>query len=242
MTRWYKDRSGKDAFFLDADAIESTMEGELEKARLMPAAEKPAVDVEAFIEQYLRLPLDQHADLPVHILGVTEFERGGRVRIRINRDLSDALDGEYTNPGTLGRLRATMAHEASHVVLHRFLYGLEDGQASLPGVAPSSAPRELQRCAKSAVVFRGGGSDWKEFQANRGMAALLMPRRVFAAVAKSEIERLGVGREELEAGQVPAALLARALAARFDVSCEAARIRLETLKVVRGAGELDLGI
>jgi len=243
MTRWYKDRrTGTDAVFLEPEEIEATMEAELEKGGFLPLAASPVVKIDLFIESHLKAPLDQYADLPADVLGMTEFDRNGKPRIRINRDLSDALDGEYEIPGMAGRQRATLAHEAAHVILHRFLFAFDPRQFELSlSSEKNSTASEPQRCLKRDAVFRAGGSDWKEVQANMGMAALLMPRRIFRAVSAEEIGRAGIGEAELEAGTAPVVALARALSKRFDVSREAARIRLETLKIVRprGAGALS---
>lgn len=243
MTRWYRHRTGEEAFYLDQDEIEVTMEAELEKARLFPNAAAPRVDVEILIERHLRASLDQYAELPESVLGMTEFPKTGSPRVLINRDLSHALDGEYAAPGTLGRLRATMAHEASHVILHRFLFVAGANQLGLPGLGMRKGETsEPQRCLKRNVGFSATGSDWKEIQANKGMAALLMPRRVFREVVAEEIARLQISRDDLEIRDPEVLRLARAVAGRFEVSCEAARIRLETLKLVRAVGEIPLDL
>jgi hypothetical protein len=181
--------------------------------------------------------MDQHADLEPSVLGLTEFHSDGRPRILINRDLSDAIDDDNTPLGVRGRWRATMAHEASHVVMHRVLFELSDGQEGLFRVAASVQPARLMRCLKKGVLFRGQASaDWREVQANMGMAALLMPRAAFRAAAAAALERLGIRPEPL-GGSAVAVMLASEMATVCDVSRQAATIRLETLGIVRPAGQ-----
>jgi Zn-dependent peptidase ImmA (M78 family) len=70
-------------------------------------------------------------------------------------------------------------------------------------------------------------SNWREVQANRGMAALLMPRRLFRRLALREMRQLGVGTLAIaEAPEVET--LVSALADALRVSKQAARIRLNT--------------
>lgn len=75
--------------------------------------------------------------------------------------------------------------------------------------------------------------DWREIQANKGMAALLMPRATFRRVAYRHIDpRQG----ELTIGSPAHAALAADLAAVFLVSKQAAAIRLETIGLATPAG------
>ncbi len=212
------------------------MEEELRKAEMMPTPESPAVNMEAFLESYLNVILDQHADLPADILGLTEFYPERPPRVAINRDLTgSAIDDDDSAPGLLGRWRATLAHEASHVVIHRPLFEVDPDQGSLfPGgdeVVPEA--KRLMRCKKANVLYRGSGTDWREVQANQGMAALLMPRGVFLPV----VELLEPRNPPLPSGSSAARQLAQELALRFQVSRQAAEIRLATLGVVTPPGQ-----
>jgi Zn-dependent peptidase ImmA (M78 family) len=98
------------------------------------------------------------------------------------------------------------------------LFELDPAQIRL--FADDGGPGSLLfRCLKREVYHRSGGRDWREIQANRGMAALLMPKPVFLKAANDDINTGSGG--GLEA-------TARRLAARFSVSREAASIRLKT--------------
>lgn len=215
--RTYRGPEGDERLWFEPSEIEEVMEDELRKGSLMPTSDGAAVDVEAFIETHLRATLDQHADLDRSVLGVTEFRSGVAPLVRINRDLTgSAMDDEWCPPGILGRWRATLAHEASHIVLHRMLFELNPDQIVMFDDAPSSGAL-LFRCLKREVSYRSPARDWKEIQANRGMAALLMPRTVFVPAARQELAREGDLRGATN-------MLAR----RFQVSREAAEIRLAT--------------
>ena len=107
-----------------------TAEGELRKAGLLPDAANPVVDVERFLENHLHAWLDLNACLPASVLGQTEFERGGTPRVSVNGDLTSSME-ELESPGLLGRWRATLAHEAAHILLHRHLFYLNERQGEL---------------------------------------------------------------------------------------------------------------
>lgn len=208
------------------------MESELRKAGLYPTLKEPAVDVERFIGHHLRVKLDQHADLDASVLGLTEFYAGAPPKISINRDLTNAIDDDESQPGLLGRWRATLAHEASHVLMHRILFELPPGQQNLFGVEEPTAGGQLMRCLKSNVLFRGGSRDSREIQANMGMAALLMPARFFVALVSETVQEIGIETTTLVAGSPAAAELATVLRDRCRVSKQAALIRLETTCVL----------
>jgi hypothetical protein len=198
----------------------------------LPNDDAPSVNIERFIERHLKVHLDQHADLDTSVLGLTEFFAKGPPKISINKVLTgSALDEDESSPGILGRWRATLAHEASHVMLHRCLFEFAKGNMSLfaNAVDQKADGGSLQRCLKRDVSYQPV-SDWREVQANQGLAALLMPKSLFLKVARTEIGHAFPGR-----GQVPAGLedrVAPALALKFEVSKQAARIRLGTLGLV----------
>ena len=66
-----------------------------------------------------------------------------------------------------------------------------------------------------------GVHDWQEVQANKGMASILMPRRLFAEVALHEKKLQAAPDEPLQSDSQEAAALTALLAARFSVSLTA---------------------
>ncbi len=232
----YRRRDGKERLWLSAADIEMMMEEELRKSDVFPTDEQPVVDIERFIQD-LGVRMDQYANLDPTVLGLTEFYADAPPKIFINRDLTGAIDDDDTPPGIRGRWRATMAHEAGHVVIHRRLFEVNQDQETLFQMEEQAEPRRLMRCLKKNVLFRGGTSDWREVQANMCMAALLMPRSLFRRLTDNVATQRGLAAEALRIGSATAAMLTAEMAALFDVSKQAAGIRLETLGILPLAGQ-----
>jgi hypothetical protein len=228
----YRGSDGKERLWIEPEEIEATMERELRKSEFYPDCSAPAVDIEGFVEQYLRVAFDDHAVLPADVLGVTEFYSDRNPKIFINRDLTEeAMDVEDSPTWLKGRWRATMAHEAAHVIFHRGLFQANQAQMRLLAMEAPRADGQPQRCLKRDVAFGGRCSDWREVQANMGMAALLMPKRLFCEICAEErsAERL---HGKIGKGTIDALHLASRLGSRFHVSTQAALIRLETVGVL----------
>jgi hypothetical protein len=230
----YTSPGGEKRLWFEQDEIEQIMEDELRRGRLMPTESNCVVDLEALLDDHLRVPFDQHADLPLDVLGLTEFHPRRAPTVRINKDLTGIIDGDWIPPGIEGRWRATVAHEAAHVILHRMLFDepLNQGSLFAADAAPHVKPA-LQRCLKRDLKHRAGNYDWREVQANRGMAALLMPRKLFTKMARSTLK--GTSSQEIWDAS-------RVLAAKFGVSGQAATIRLNTLGFVTDQDALDLEV
>lgn len=216
------------------------METELIKAKLYPTLENPTVDVERFVVRHLKVEFDQHAELEASILGLTEFVPNASPKISINRDLTGAIDDDDSEPGLVGRWRATVAHEASHVLMHRVLFDVAEDQQTLFRVEGPGAG-QLMRCMKKNVLFRSGGRDPREVQANMGMAALLMPERFFASLVGQVVSEAGMNSTELVVGSPEATELATIIRDRCGVSRQAALIRLETTRAISPRGQARFG-
>lgn len=235
---WYKSADGEQRIWYELDEIEQIADDELRRASLFPTADEPVVDLEKFIESHLRSKLDQHAPLPADVLGATEFEPGKKPHVQINRELTASADARSA-PGIYGRWRATLAHEGAHILLHRPLFELNPDQTMLFDVPEESTPSRLLRCLERNIVGRGAG-DWREIQANRGMAALLMPAALFRSLFMSELSAIGLTRSALERDREDVLQLVRRLSVRCGVSQQATGIRLETLALVPQAGSIAL--
>jgi hypothetical protein len=238
--RRYRGPRGEQRLWFGDDEIESLVEDRLREAGLTPTPGRPVVDLERFIEQHLCTELDQYAVLDPDVLGLTEFTPGKAPRISINRDLTAvAVDCESASLGSVGRWRATVAHEGAHVLLHSVLFDLDANQVPLFSDANNGPSAQgLMRCLKRDVGLAVRSADWREVQANRGMASLLMPRSLFVSLAQEAMAALGLSTPS--AGSPDASVLARELATRFTVSHQAAKIRLETLRLVSPAGAAAL--
>jgi hypothetical protein len=205
------------------------VETELAQATLLATEAAPVVDVERFLENHLGVELDLGATLGPDVLGLTELRVGQPARVLINRNLSDSAVEDDRRPGNLGRWRATLAHEATHVMLHRLLFELNADQGTLFDGDAKTAP--LMRCLKRDVGFGTASRDPREWQANKGMAAILMPRTLFGELA----------RRERRAGRDEGSLTAW-LATTFAVSRQAASIRLSTLGFLEPDGTYVAGL
>jgi hypothetical protein len=231
----YRAPNGEERLWFEALELEQIVEAELNKAGMMPSPTSPVVDVERFIEYHLKAALDQYADLDQTVLGVTEFFRGETPRIRINKDLTgSAIDDGVSAPGLLGRWRATLAHEAGHVMLHRRLFDVAVGNLNLFGDADQPTPKQLPRCLKALVSY-STVPEWREVQANQAMAALLMPRPLFVSLAREESGQTS-SVDLIPLGAVDG--VTKRLAERLRVSKQAARIRLATLGLVEPTQQL----
>ncbi|MBI5949703.1 MAG: ImmA/IrrE family metallo-endopeptidase [Chloroflexi bacterium] len=236
----FRARDGSTRLWLDDAEIEAIAGDELRRAGLAPTPDHPVVDLESFVEQHLRAVLDQYATLPNDVLGQTEFRRGEQPRVLINRDLTgSALDVEDPRLSAVGRWRATLAHEAAHILLHRHLFEFGDAQLPLVAPRPTAQPVPLVRCLKREVTFRSVSSDWREVQANKGMAALLMPRGLFTTVARRAAAREGIDLP-VAPGQRGEERLVGAIAPELQVSGTAARIRLATCSLASDTAALRM--
>lgn len=230
----YRLTDGTEGIWYPANEIDQIMEAELAKAQLFPTVDAPVVNIEKFVEVHLNACVDQYAELHPSVLGVTEFRAGKPPLVQLNKDLTgSALDQDGSPVFLRGRWRATLAHEGSHILLHRCLFQLNPDQAGLFdtfGETASIPDERSQRCLKREARF-GGGTDWREVQANKGMASLLMPRPVFFEVFRKELELAGWLHTPVERHSPKAHVLITKLAALFQVSQQAASIRCQTLEL-----------
>ncbi len=242
----YRSPNGERRLWFEESEIEEIMTHELQQCEMFPSAAIPLVDVEAFLELHLQVRLDLYCELRPGLLGVSTFIAGQQPVVEINRDLTEQANENASPTGLLGRWRATLAHEAAHVILHRQLVERPQGQGTLfsQGVE-SKVETTTTRCLERHIWFARGTGDWKEVQANLGMAALLMPSGPF-----TDLARLIVGARPANdlLAYIPArdtqayAGLIRELSRRCQVSQEAAGIRLSTLGLTRSSSEPMLGL
>lgn len=240
----YRSSHGERRLWFEENEIDHIMENEMRKARMFPSSVDPAFDVEAFLENYLKVKLDIYAPLDGDELGATYFARGRRPSVMVSKDLTRRAEADDAAVGIVGRWRATLAHEAAHVILHRNLYEQPPEQRAFRFYDDDGVDPTLMRCLERNITFRIATYDWREYQANQGMAALLMPGSLFSEVTQNIV---GADYAEDLPFQIPSTDsrdfwgLLRELSCRFEVSQEAARIRLEVLGLTRDSCEPMLG-
>ena len=244
----YRSSHGERRLWFDEGEIEDIMTHELQRCGMFPSASASVVDMEAFLELHLQVRLDLYCELSLDLLGVGMFVTGHQPIVGINRDLTEQANDDAGSGRFLGRWRATLAHEAAHVILHRQLAERPREQGMLFPLdkdAESTMEPTSTRCMERDIWFARGTGHWREVQANRGMAALLMPGRPF-----TDLVRLIVGVRPAHdlLACIPAAdtqaysSLIQELSRQCQVSQEAARIRLNTLGLARSSSDPMLGL
>ncbi len=209
--------------------IESICSDELNRVGLFPTSPQP-VRIDRFVEKRFGV-VPSYEDLPEGILGFTKFGHNGVQAIVVSRQLS-----EDASNVTERRVSTTLAHESGHGLLHMHLFALEQR-----GLAPRLFGHGLDRdgqkilCRPDGVQGTRGESRtinydgrWWEYQANRAIGALLLPRTLALQALEFLLEGHGaLGLKTLSAERRETAALA--LVDTFDVNPIVARIRLEDL-------------
>lgn len=158
-------------------------------------------DLTRLIEPYTD-DFDSAADLSAlgeNVEGVTDFFLNTKPHVRIASHLWNREN----------RLRTTLAHEFGHVKFHNYLYQVEPSLklfVSATGGAPLQCKRE---------DVHGHQVDWMEWQAGYISGAILMPESALRTAAR------GVDGDS--------AAVLRAVVERFQVSRDAAQVRLSKL-------------
>lgn len=210
----------------------------------------PPIPIDDIVEEYLKITVELR-DLR------TEFPEGDVLGAIYFNDKKIVIDQSLVPedfPSMRGRYHFTLAHELSHWRLHRNLYLRRANERTL---LPGAAPRPDH-------VLRSRQSDPKEFQANNFAACLLMPRDMvkrdwheqYGSMDPIYLDDLKAKRQQI----LTAAVLrcgefksgdnaeekmlfehaSRPLAETFEVSPDAMRIRLESMKLLLRKKELSL--
>jgi hypothetical protein len=211
---------GRRRIWYRADEIEQLCASTLAAAGLMPDPPRCEVDIEALVETHLGAEVDYGAAMPDEVLGYTEFR--AVPLIAVSRSLTDAATASGAGLGTVGRWRATIAHEGAHVILHSALFGAGADQPGRPNTRPI-------RCPRTSFEAPAICGDWREVQANMGMASLLMPRELFDREAADAFSRRGPVMPPVSVTEPWLDIVVGVLASRFKVSKQAASIRLKVL-------------
>ncbi len=161
---------------------------------------------------FINALLNPYADLRNEgdgVEGVTYFYSGRKPEVRIAREL-------YENQFRAHRLRHALAHEYGHVYWH----------------APAWRRRwikteEIRRCLSNNVLTLEIGFDWMEWQASYAAAALLMPQSRLHLVVAACFKARKI--EQVQIGSSRASNLIQLVGEAFDVSEDAARVRLSQL-------------
>ncbi len=221
--------------YYNDEEIEKTCEDELRAVGLFPNAACP-IRIDRFIEKRFGVT-PRYEELQEGVLGFTVFGAKGVQDVIV----AQALDLEGTKAAGR-RIRTTLAHEAGHGLLHAHLFCLGSGNRPLFGdFSDPQKPKVLCRDVPVTPRFKGPGYDgrWWEFQANRTIGPLLLPRSLAqAALEPFLVERGSLGGRGLEPSRRNQAI--EALADLFDVNGAAVKIRLQDLYPVGREAQLSL--
>jgi hypothetical protein len=212
--------------------IEQICTEELQKVGLYPSAPEP-IRIDRFIEKRFGVT-PEYQDLPEGVLGFTKFGRNGVEAIVVAKVL-DQGEAKVVER----RLRSTLAHEGGHGLLHAYLFHLGEKPKSMFDDSDRT-PRILCRdMPDAAPAARGYDGRWWEFQANKAIGGLLMPRRlVEVALENFCVEAGSLGHRALPVEKREAA--ARALADIFDVNPAVARLRIDDVFPKKNDSQLFL--
>ncbi len=163
---------------IDRRAIE-----ELQSVGLMPDKPEPVL-IDRFCDVKWGMPED-YQYLQTGILGYAGFTYSGFDRIVINAELEDDLSQTARR-----RVRSTIAHEIGHAILHEKMFVekmlFDKNQGLLFGEMERKPIMDVRRivCREGDVFGSIGKSPWYEVQANKFMAAILMPKTLFYQVVE----------------------------------------------------------
>ncbi|MBP7898481.1 ImmA/IrrE family metallo-endopeptidase [Candidatus Gracilibacteria bacterium] len=219
--------------FFKSQEIEEICLSELKKTDLLPEEPQP-IRIDRFIENRFKIS-PTYEDIGDGILGFTKFGTNGVEEIYVAR----SLDEEGTDTSNR-RIRSTLAHEAGHGLLHAYIFALGAGNPSLFNNEQPTEPKILCRevVGTPSAVRRYDGR-WWEYQANKAMAALLLPKPLVQKVVRSFLEARGLlGGEVLSDDKRQEAV--RKVSEIFDVNPIVAKFRLEEMYPLTESKQLSL--
>ena len=196
----------------------------LKQAKLLPYEPEP-IKIDLFLEKYFEVPLI-YEDLGEGIMGSTVFNSKGAVT---GFTIAPWIEDEGT-PTAERRVRSTLAHEGGHALLHPKLF-IADQTADLFGHSPADQRPRNFLCRSTDISPSPGATSkydgrWWEWQANRAIGGLLLPRPTVRKLVAPYLEDSAFGPSLKESQRARAE---KEIAETFDVNPVVARIRLEEM-------------
>lgn len=217
--------AAKRPFFTSED-FERICQDALQQEHLLPSEPAP-VRIDRFVEKRFKIQ-PSYEDLPDGVLGFTLFGPKGVEEIVVSKSLDEAGTRVAER-----RLRTTLAHESGHGLLHAPLF-VPSVRSDLLFEDPIIGRTSKILCRHGAISrseaspTRRSPSPWWEYQANRAMGALLLPKSLVQNVLASSLVHRGVfATPVLPANRREATI--RLLANTFEVNPVVAELRLEAL-------------
>lgn len=187
-------------------------------------------DLTLLIEQ--KANLDSFANLSGEegdVEGVTEFALGKRPVVRI----ASSLQAPYLE----NRLRTTLTHEFGHVHFHQFMFEVETRPRSLFG---DDGKTVANKCKRENIVG-ASETDWMEWQAGYVCGAILMPVGPLIDTVRDFRKANGLTLANLALNSEVGKRLIATVAARFQTSHDAARVRLLKKRILTDSGLVQVG-
>ncbi|MES2784701.1 MAG: ImmA/IrrE family metallo-endopeptidase [Pseudomonadota bacterium] len=178
-------------------------------------------DLTSLLEKHVE-DLDLYSDLRqlgTDVEGVTLFSQHGKPSVRISAALCESKREN--------RLRTTLSHEFGHVVFHNQLFE-RSRDAQLFDDAEPSAP--MQACREGSIL-NAGQADWMEWQAGHVSGAILMPATYLRSLIADRFPNYVRGNLGFSPALVESMI--EEVKNAFNVSAEAARVRLIRLQVAK---------
>jgi hypothetical protein len=185
-------------------------------------------DLTVLLEQ--KADLDSYADLSEEegdVEGVTEFTPGKRPVVRIASPLQA--------PHLENRLRTTLTHEYGHVHFHQFMFEVEARPGLLFDDGHHQAQAQTNKCKRDNIV-NAAESDWMEWQAGYVCGAILIPAGPLIEAVQAFRARNALPLTNLALGSDAGQQLIETVAATFQTSKDAARVRLLKKRILIDAG------
>lgn len=173
-------------------------------------------DLERLIE--LNADLDLYVPLDDSVEGLTDFSSDKPI-VKIAEHLGE-------NAAT-NRLRATLAHELSHLILHTSLYNAKKLQCTLDLIDHSCNNSITYRDSSSEENY----SDWLEWQAWYATGAILMPKADIMERVQRYVIQTGLV-SPINEGSPEATDLIAKVSNKYQVSNQLAALRLKRLLVL----------
>lgn len=196
------------------------------------------IDIDRFAQSYLDLHQDfQYLSHNGIYLGMMIFNDTDRVVIydpktkRAEYIRAKArtviIDSGLLNEKQEHRYRFTMGHEAAHDIFHSGYYAYKPNEMNLvdAGNAPLVQCRIDSTLLSKKRIAYWKDSDWMEWQADNFSSSILMPVSMIKRIAKTH---------QPEQSAFKAACCVHSVSRTFNVSYQAAEIRLRGLGYLKG--------
>lgn len=194
--------------------------------------------IEQFVENYLKLEMDYIDITPDEsVLGMTIFDSGfitvynsenQSKRNVFVKEGTVVIENALLKPSQENRYRFTCGHEAGHWILHRNVFKKLIQTNTKANIC---LERNVRNMPKKKLET---DEDWMEWQANYLCSCLLMPQMTFRYAAYNILRKAGIKADYVNNAYAGIFYyICSKLADAFNVSLQAAYIRLKELNIIR---------